>query len=97
MMRNTTINRLNTVAQFLIRNAGAATRSECAAANQKNLFDLLKYAVRKEKRQLAEATGVNVINICKTTRQFNWLANEAAYGIRKRFNDMYIRNAWDVA
>lgn len=96
MMRETTINNLKKVSKFMLDNAHYAMASERIEAKQPNLFELLKYAVRKECNQLSAATGINCSNIIKTPRQFNWLANETEYGLRKmmRKNDG-LRIAWE--
>lgn len=95
MMRQTTISKLNDLISKLVANAGFATAEEVLTSKKTNLFDVLKYAIRKELKMMNTFWNVNAVNVTKTPRQFNYVASEVEYKLRKLFlkNDN-LKSTW---
>lgn len=85
MMKSTTINNLNNLATMLVANAVFCQKSEVQASKKSTLFEVLKYAIRKEAAMIQAFCGINALNIAKTPRQLNYVASETEYKLRKLF------------
>lgn len=99
-MNNTTISKLNSAAKILSAafvadvGVGQTTRDMCVGHGSD--IEFIKFAIRKDKRQIAAAfrmVGVDcsIVNVCKTQRQLNYLANEIVYRLRSSKSDAYKR------
>ena len=85
MMKSTTLNNLNTLVKMLVENAVFCQKSDIQASKKSTLFEVLKYAIRKESTMIRTFWGVNALNIAKTPRQLNYVASETEYKLRKLF------------
>ena len=85
MMKSTTINNLNKLVNMLVANAVFCQRSDVESSKKSTLFEVLKYAIRKEAAMIKDYWGINAINIAKTPRQLNYVASEVEYKLRKLF------------
>lgn len=85
MMKSTTINNLNNLSRMLVANAMLCQKSDVRASKKSTLFEVLKYAIRKEAAMIRAFWGINALNIAKTPRQLNYVASESEYKLRKLF------------
>lgn len=85
MMKQTTLDNLNKLAKMLVANAVFCRKSDVQASKKDSLFEVLKYAIRKESAMMKAFWGVNALNVAKTPRQLNYVASEAEYKLRKLF------------
>lgn len=85
MMKSTTINNLNNLTTMLVANAVFCQKSDVQASKKGTLFEVLKYAIRKEAAMIKTFWGINALNIAKTPRQLNYVASETEYKLRKLF------------
>lgn len=85
MMRQTTISKLDDLVSKLVANVKFATVEEVLSSKKTTLFDVLKYWIRKESKMMNSSWNVNAVNVTKTPRQFNYVASEVEYKLRKRF------------
>jgi hypothetical protein len=83
MMKSTTLNTLNTLVNKLVANAIFCQKADVEASKKTTLFEILKYAIRKEAAMIYTFWGINAINIAKTPRQLNYVASETEYKLRK--------------
>lgn len=84
-MKSTTITKLNNLVALLAANAIHCQPSEVKASKKTTLFEVLKYAIRKEAGMMQAYWGINALSIAKTPRQLNYVASEAEYKLRKLF------------
>lgn len=85
MMKSTTIDNLNNLSKMLVANAVFCQRSDVEASKKTTLFEVLKYAIRKEAAMIKTFWGINALNVAKTPRQLNYVASETEYKLRKLF------------
>ena len=85
MMKSTTINNLNNFSNMLVANAVFCQKSDVESSKKSTLFEVLKYAIRKEADMIKAHWGINALNIAKTPRQLNYVASETEYKLRKLF------------
>lgn len=85
MMKSTTLNVLNTLVNKLVANAIFCQKSDVQSSKKSTLFEVLKYAIRKEAAMIKTFWGINALNIAKTPRQLNYVASETEYKLRKLF------------
>ena len=84
-MKSTTINKLNNLAARLVTNAIHCRPIEVKESKKTTLFEVLKYAIRKEAGMMQAYWGINALSIAKTPRQLNYVASETEYKLRKLF------------
>ena len=95
MMKSTTINKLNNLVNLLVANAKYCKDSEVRDSKKSTLFEVLKYAIRKEARRMDFEWGVKATSIAKTPRQLNYVASETEYKLRKLFRqNEALKLAW---
>lgn len=100
-MKTNTINKLDAAATALSDafvadvQMGYTTREMCASDKAKHKcgsdIEFIKFTIRKDKHVIDHVfrqTGVacDICNVCKTMRQFNYLANEIVYRLRSSKN-----------
>lgn len=66
MMKPATINNLNNLTTMLVANAVFCQKSDVQASKKGTLFEVLKYAIRKEAAMIKTFWGINALNIAKT-------------------------------
>lgn len=94
-MKSTTITKLNNLVTLLAANAGCCQPSDVQMAKKTSLFELLKYAIRKEAGMMKDYWGVNALSIAKTPRQLNYVASETEYKLRKLFlKNEALKSVW---
>lgn len=84
-MKSATINKLNNLVTLLVANAANCLRSDVQESKKDNLFDVIKYAIRKEANLIRAYWDINASSIAKTPRQLNYVASEVEYKLRRRF------------
>ena len=84
-MKPTTLNNLNNLTSMLVANAIFCQKSDVQASKKSTLFEVLKYAIRKEAAMIKAFWGINAFNVAKTPRQLNYVASETEYKLRKLF------------
>jgi len=95
MMKSTTITKLNNLVTKLVANASYCQPSDVQMAKKTSLFELLKYAIRKEAGMMQAYWGVNALSIAKTPRQLNYVASETEYKLRKLFlKNEALKSVW---
>lgn len=82
-MKKSTLKTLDTLVTMLIANAHYCNESEVKNSKKDKLFEVLKYAIRKEAPMIMAHWGINAMNIAKTPRQLNYVASEVEYKLRK--------------
>ena len=85
MMKKSTLDNLNKLAKMLVANAVFCRKSDVQASKKGSLFEVLKYAIRKEAAMIKTFWGINALNVAKTPRQLNYVASETEYRLRKLF------------
>ena len=85
MMKSTTLTKLNNLTTMLVANAVFCQKSDIQASKKGTLFEVLKYAIRKEAAMIKTFWGINALNIAKTPHQLNYVASETEYKLRKLF------------
>lgn len=85
MMKSTTITKLNGLVKKLVDNAPCCTVADVASSKKRSLFDVIKYAIRKESPMMAAFWEINALSIAKTPRQLNYVASEVEYHLRRLF------------
>ena len=95
MMKSTTITKLNNLVTLLVANAICCQPSDVKASKKTSLFEVLKYAIRKEAEMMKAYWGVNALSIAKTPRQLNYVASETEYKLRKLFlKNEALKSVW---
>ena len=84
-MKSTTLNNLNNLTSMLVANAIFCQKSDVQSSKKTTLFEVLKYAIRKEAAMIKAFWGINALNVAKTPRQLNYVASETEYRLRKLF------------
>jgi hypothetical protein len=85
MMKQSTLTKLNNLVSMLVANAQFCQRSDVEASKKSTLFEVLKYAIRKESGMIQTFWNINALSIAKTPRQLNYVASETEYKLRKLF------------
>lgn len=85
MMTTATLTKLNKLSSMLAANAVFCQKSDVQASKKTALFDILKYAIRKEAAMIGAFWGINATNVAKTPRQLNYVASETEHKLRKLF------------
>lgn len=94
-MKSTTITKLNNLVAQLVTNAIHCQPIEVKESKKTTLFEVLKYAIRKESKMMQAYWGVNALNIAKTPRQLNYVASETEYKLRKLFlKNEALKSVW---
>lgn len=94
-MKPATINKLNNLVTLLVTNAIFCSCEDIQASGKKSLFEILKYAIRKESAMMKALWGVNALNVAKTPRQLNYVASETEYKLRKLFlKNPELKSTW---
>jgi len=95
MMRNSTIKVLNILINKLVINSKFALVEDVVKSGKKSLFEVIKYAVRKEAKMMNTFWSINAVNVAKTPRQLNYVASEVEYKLRKLFlKDEALKSVW---
>ena len=84
-MKSTTLDNLNNLTSMLVANAIFCQKSDVQSSKKTTLFEVLKYAIRKEAAMIKAFWGINALNVAKTPRQLNYVASETEYRLRKLF------------
>lgn len=85
MMKQSTLTKLNNLVSMLVANAHFCDKADVEASKKTTLFEVLKYAIRKESSMIQTFWNINALSVAKTPRQLNYVASETEYQLRKLF------------
>lgn len=94
-MKTNTLNTLNKLVNMLVANAVFCQKTDVQGSKKDSLFEVLKYAIRKEAGMILAFWGINALNVAKTPRQLNYVASEAEYKLRRAFlKNPELKSTW---